>query len=253
MSFGVFQGETCLGSQPFAVTLHWDYSAGLFVFLLIPVSLCLSLSPAGVNDCCCLPEQDNLLSQLEPPADSCLALSWWKTAISAEWKSAEQRPAQREELLPQQRERARTLLFPGVKQFFLPDCHAQRRERGSRSLSPREEILKRGGSFEEGLAAVLRVLGAAAGCWRMGLRRGSASSGRGPGVSAVPARCLGALVLLLLLGIRDVRAQSEFQTSSVYLWKTGKSGCCDNTAAACWVFVVSNNLFVCFVYVEGES
>lgn len=73
VSLGVFQGETCLGSQPFAVTLPWDYSAVLFVFLLIRVSLCLSLSPAGVNDCRCLPEQDNLLSQLEPPADSCLA------------------------------------------------------------------------------------------------------------------------------------------------------------------------------------
>lgn len=153
-------------------SLHWDYSTGLFVFLLIRVSLCLSLSPAGVNDCCCLPEQDNLLSQLEPPADSCLAFSWWKTAISAEWKSVEQRPYQHEELLLQQQERARTLLFPGVKQFFLFNCHAQQREGGFQSLSPREEILKRGGSFEEGFVVVLRVLDAAAGCWRHGVERG---------------------------------------------------------------------------------
>lgn len=54
----------------------------------------------------------------------------------------------------------------------------------------------------------------------MGLSEGSAFC-RGPGVSAVPARCVGGLVLLLL-GIWDARAQSEFQTSSVYLWKTGK-------------------------------
>lgn len=84
----------------------------------------------------------------------------------------EQRPYQHEELLLQQPERARTLLFPGVKQFFLFNCYAQRRERGFQSLSPREEILKRGGSFGEGFVAVLRVLDAAAGCWRHGVERG---------------------------------------------------------------------------------
>jgi len=55
----------------------------------------------------------------------------------------------------------------------------------------------------------------------MGLSEESAAFCRGPGVSAVPARCVGVLVLLLL-GIWDTGAQSGFQTSSVYLWKTGK-------------------------------
>lgn len=63
----------------------------------------------------------------------------------------------------------------------------------------------------------------------MGLRRGSAA----PCPAALPAPGPAALplLLLLLLPVRDARARSEFQTSSVYLWKTGKSGCCDNAAA----------------------
>ncbi|ETE60474.1 hypothetical protein L345_13784, partial [Ophiophagus hannah] len=30
---------------------------------------------AGVNDCCGLKDQENLLSQLKPPVDSCLSLA----------------------------------------------------------------------------------------------------------------------------------------------------------------------------------
>lgn len=55
----------------------------------------------------------------------------------------------------------------------------------------------------------------------MGLSKGSAAFPHGPRVCAVPARCVGVLVVLLV-GAWDARAQSEFQTSSVYLWKTGK-------------------------------
>lgn len=65
-----------------------DYSIWLFVFFLrssppLPSPThTLFLSPAGVHDCCCFPDQDNLLSQLEPPVDSSLPLSLPPSSLS---------------------------------------------------------------------------------------------------------------------------------------------------------------------------
>lgn len=95
-----FVSEACLMMISFLLSVYhlgysWErrvWEASLLQSLCVEITalsylcfssslfLCLSLSPAGVNDCSCLPEQDNLLSQLESPADSCLAFSWWKTA-----------------------------------------------------------------------------------------------------------------------------------------------------------------------------
>ncbi|TFK09672.1 costars family protein ABRACL [Platysternon megacephalum] len=54
----------------------------------------------------------------------------------------------------------------------------------------------------------------------MGVREGGTALSGGPGASAVSIRCIGVLVVLLF-GIWEAKAQSEFETSPVYLWKTG--------------------------------
>jgi len=81
-------------------------------------------------------------------------------------------------------------------------------------------------NFEEGEYYPEKVSRSGCGLWMqaaggMGLSEGSTAFPRGPGLSTSPARCVGVLVVLLL-GSWGTRAQSEFQTSSVYLWKTGK-------------------------------
>ncbi|XP_061442295.1 thrombospondin type-1 domain-containing protein 7A isoform X3 [Rhineura floridana] len=58
----------------------------------------------------------------------------------------------------------------------------------------------------------------------MGLREKSTALFHGPGVS-VSSECIGVLVLLLF-GIWGAKTQSEFETSSVYLWKPGPWGRC---------------------------
>lgn len=70
-----YSRERCLGSQAFTVTLCVEITAPGYLCSFSSLFLSVSLSPAGVNDCCRLPAQDNLLSQLEPPADSCLSFS----------------------------------------------------------------------------------------------------------------------------------------------------------------------------------
>lgn len=55
----------------------------------------------------------------------------------------------------------------------------------------------------------------------MGVRKGGTALFGGPVASAVSIRSTGVLVVLLF-GIWEAKAQSEFETSSVYLWKTGK-------------------------------
>nr|XP_034985345.1 thrombospondin type-1 domain-containing protein 7A isoform X1 [Zootoca vivipara] len=59
----------------------------------------------------------------------------------------------------------------------------------------------------------------------MGLREKSAALIDGPGASSLSSKCIGVLALLLF-GIWGAKAQSEFETSSVYLWKTGPWGRC---------------------------
>lgn len=54
----------------------------------------------------------------------------------------------------------------------------------------------------------------------MGLRQGSTVLFGGAGAFSVSVQCIG--VLVVLFGIWEAKAQSEFETSSVYLWKTGK-------------------------------
>lgn len=56
----------------------------------------------------------------------------------------------------------------------------------------------------------------------MGLRVQNTALVGGPGAPALPSKCIGVL-LVLLFGIWEAKTQSEFETSSVYLWKTGKS------------------------------
>ncbi|KAJ7322357.1 hypothetical protein JRQ81_018644, partial [Phrynocephalus forsythii] len=53
----------------------------------------------------------------------------------------------------------------------------------------------------------------------LGLKSDAPSDGC-PRVAALPSKCAGVLVLLLLFGIWGAQAQSEYETSSVYLWKT---------------------------------
>ncbi|KYO26723.1 hypothetical protein Y1Q_0019191 [Alligator mississippiensis] len=58
----------------------------------------------------------------------------------------------------------------------------------------------------------------------MGLRQGSTVLFGGAGAFSVSVQCIG--VLVVLFGIWEAKAQSEFETSSVYLWKTGPWGRC---------------------------